>query len=84
MSVEDGRYEEKKEGREEGREQGQILYLIKTVYKKMLKGKTNEEIADDIEEDIHLIERIKKAIIEYKKDCSDEGFNADKVLGYYR
>ncbi len=83
-SKEEAREEGREQGREEGRAQGQILYLIKTVYKKMLKSKTNEEIANEIEEDINLIERIKKAIIEYKKDCSNEEFNANRVLEYYR
>lgn len=76
--------ESKEEAREEGREEGELLRLIKMVYKKMLKGKTNEEIADEVEEDMFLIEQVKKAIIEYKKECANEDFNADKVLKYYQ
>ncbi|MDE6052543.1 MAG: Rpn family recombination-promoting nuclease/putative transposase, partial [Lachnospiraceae bacterium] len=56
------------QGREEGREEGRLLYLVKTIYKKMLKGKTSEEISDEMEEDIVLIEQIKQAIISYKED----------------
>ena len=69
--------------REEGRGEGDLLRLIRTIYKKMLKGKTNDEIADEVEENITLIEQIKKAIIEYKKDYKNEEFDADKVLKYY-
>lgn len=73
------------EGREEGREQGELLHLIKTIYKKMLKGKANNTIADEVEEDIIMIEQIKQAIIEYRKDCKNEEFDADQVLLiYYR
>lgn len=73
------------EGREEGREEGELLHLIKTIYKKMLKGKANNAIADEVEEDIIMIERIKQAIIEYRKDCKNEEFDADQVLLiYYR
>ncbi len=73
----------REEGRKEGQEEGEMLRLIKMVYKKMLKGKTNEEIAADMEEDIVLIEQIKKAVIEYKKDCGSEEFQAARVLEYY-
>lgn len=73
------------EGREEGREEGELLHLIKTIYKKMLKGKTSDTIADEVEEDIIMIEQIKQAIIEYRKDCKNEEFDADQVLLiYYR
>ncbi|MEZ3464144.1 MAG: hypothetical protein K1W23_18730 [Lachnospiraceae bacterium] len=70
--------------REEGREEGEILRLIKMVYKKMLKGRTNEEIAEEVEESIELIGRIKEAVLEYKKNCSDGEFDDKKVLEYYK
>lgn len=69
--------------RNEGREEGELLHLIKTIYKKMLKGKTNDTIADEVEEDIIMIEQIKQAIIEYRKDCKNEEFDADQVLLIY-
>ena len=69
--------------REEGREEGELLHLIKTIYKKMLKGKANDVIADEVEEDIFLIEQIKQAVMEYKKDCKNEEFDAHKVLLKY-
>lgn len=55
-TMEQFREEGREEGRKEGQEEGEMLHLIKMVYKKMLKGKTNEEIAADMEEDIALIE----------------------------
>lgn len=42
--------------------------LIRTVYKKMLRGKTNEEIADGVEESVDKVEQIKMAIIECKRE----------------
>ena len=70
--------------REEGREEGEILRLIKMVYKKMLKGRTNEEIAEEVEESIELIGRIKEAVLEYRKNCTDGEFDDKKVLEYYK
>ena len=70
--------------REEGREEGEILRLIKMVYKKMLKGRTNEEIAEEVEESVELIGHIEEAVLEYKKNCSDGEFDDKKVLEYYK
>ena len=70
--------------REEGREEGEILRMIKMVYKKMLKGRTNEEIAEEVEESIELIGRIKEAVLEYRKNCTDGEFDDKKVLEYYK
>ena len=81
---EEGREEGRKEGHEEGREEGEILRLIKMVYKKMLKGRTNEEIAEEVEESIELIGRIKEAVLEYRKNCTDGEFDDKKVLEYYK
>ena len=83
-TMEQFREEGRKEGREEGREEGEILRLIKMVYKKMLKGRTNEEIAEEVEESIELIGRIKEAVLEYKKNCTDGEFDDKKVLEYYK
>lgn len=38
------------------------MHSIKTVYKKMLKGKTNDAIADEVEEGKKSIRTIKNAI----------------------
>ena len=50
----------------------------------MLKGRTNEEIAEEEEESIELIGRIKGAVLEYKKNCTDGEFDDKKVLEYYK
>lgn len=50
----------------------------------MLKGKSSEEIAEDLEEDVSIIDQLKKAIITYKKDYADDVFHAEKVLEYYK
>ena len=50
----------------------------------MLKGRTNEEIAEEVEESIELIGRIKEAVLEYKKNCTDGEFDDKKVLEYYK
>lgn len=68
----------------QGREEGETLHLIKTVYKKMLKGRTSREISEETEEEMALIERIKEAVIAYKKDCDHEEFDCGKVLEYYK
>ncbi|MDE7030381.1 MAG: hypothetical protein K2P63_10485 [Lachnospiraceae bacterium] len=72
------------QGREEGREEGEMLHLIKVIYKKTLKGRTNEQIADETEEDSAIVEQVKQAIMECKKECGTEDFSAEQVLKYYR
>ena len=67
-----------------GIEQGELLHLIKTIYKKMLKGKTNEEISDEVEEDITTIEQIKEIILEYKKKHKDKEFDSGIFLKYFK
>lgn len=60
--MDDARREERKAGRAEGRAEGQAegaeIYLIQMVCKKLSKGKTIDEIAEDLEEDYANIERI--------------------------
>lgn len=72
------------EERKEGIADGGLLCLIRTVYKKMLKGRTNEEIADDVEESTDLIGQIKEAILEYRKNSGGVEFDENKVLEYYK
>lgn len=50
--------EGKEEGREEGREEGSLLKLIAQVCKKIEKGKTLEDIAEALEEEVSVIEPI--------------------------
>ena len=63
-----------KAGIEQGLKQGEMLMLISMVNKKMQKGKSIEEIAEDLEEDRETIEKIVKIIEENGHDI-----NAEKV-----
>ena len=80
----EGRIEGRAERRKEGIADGDLLRLIRTVYMKMLKGRTNEEIADNIEESTDLIGQIKEAILEYRKNSGGVEFDENKVLEYYK
>lgn len=52
-------YEEgEQHGLEVGRANGEKIKLIKLVCKKLVKNKSIEEIADDLEEDVSTIEKI--------------------------
>ena len=53
------RYEE---GLEDGIEKGRLLTLIQQVYRKQQKGKSPTVIAEEVEEEFVLVERICKAI----------------------
>lgn len=53
------------QGIEQGIEQGNVLHLIGQVCKKMKKGKTVTEIAEDLEEPAQKIEQIYKATLKY-------------------
>ena len=50
---------------EQGIEQGNALHLIGQVCKKMKKGKTVIEIAEDLEEPVDRIEKIYKVALTY-------------------
>ena len=56
------REESWEEGREEGREEGEMKTLLLQVNKKVSKGKTPEEIADELELDISTTELIYEVI----------------------
>lgn len=68
LEREDSREEGRAEGREEGREEGRVEgraegnneKLIAQICKKLKKSKSIDEIADDLEEDIYVIEPICK------------------------
>lgn len=62
------------QGLKQGLKQGEMLMLISMVNKKMQKGKSIEEIAEDLEEDRETIEKIVKVIEENGHDI-----NAEKV-----
>ncbi len=63
-----------RQGMQQGIQQGGIAKLISLVNKKIQKGKSIEEIAEDLEEDKETIEKIAKAIKENGRD-----FDADEV-----
>ena len=46
------------EGREEGREEGQLKMLIMQSCRKLRKGKTASQIAEELEEDLPVIQNI--------------------------
>ena len=65
----------KKEEREEGRLEGTLLRLIKLVQKKVKKGKTLEEVADDLEMEGQEVEMIYNLVLENGADS-----NPDTIL----
>ena len=52
------REEGKEEGRKEGREEGQLKMLIMQSCRKLRKGKTASQIAEELEEDLPVIQNI--------------------------
>ena len=62
------------QGLKQGLKQGEMLMLVSMVNKKMQKGKSIEEIAEDLEEDKGTIEKIANVIKENGHDI-----NADEV-----
>ena len=63
-----------RENVEKGIEQGGLYQLINMVYKKIQKGKALELIADELEEDISLIQKIYDAIL-----LSGEDYDCKKI-----
>ena len=57
-TFEEGRKEGLEEGMEQGRKQGREEKLREQVHKKLSRGKTLIEIAEELEEDIRIIEEI--------------------------
>ena len=55
--------------REEGREQGEMIKLANLVCRKIIKKKTVEEIADELEEEVAVIQKIYDTVLEYGPDC---------------
>ena len=60
------------QGIEQGLEKGEVLKLIVQVCRKMQKGKTVEEIAEDLEEPKQTIEQIYKAALKNHVDESQK------------
>lgn len=62
------------EGRTEGRTEGETSKLILLVIRKFQKGKSMEEVAEDLEEDISVIEPIYDAV---KKSAPE--YNVEEI-----
>ena len=64
------KFDEKLEqGRTEGRTEGEIIKVINLVCRKIAKKKTVEEIADDLEEEIAVIQKIYDIVLECGPEC---------------
>ena len=68
----EGREEGRIEGRIEGRKQGEIENLLNLIQKKLQKEKTHEAIADELETDLSIVERICEVIINAAPDSTQE------------
>ena len=66
------RQEGKSEGRIEGQENGEQIMLIKFVTRKLLKGKQEEEIALELDEDRDTITRICRAAAKFAPEYDSE------------
>lgn len=62
----------RREGREEGRQQGEVLKLITMVKKKIEKGDSVAKIAEDLVEDIDVIEKIYNIVKENPEKTREE------------
>lgn len=69
-------WEEKAYIREEGCIQGEEKKLIQQICKKLVKGKAVKEIAEDLEEEINIIEEICSVAREFAPN-----YNVDKIYG---
>ncbi len=73
----EGRAEGKAEGRAEGKAEGKKAQLIKQVCKKLKKGKTPNMIAEELEEDLTVIEGICTEVQKYAPDFECEQLYAE-------
>ncbi len=71
------RDEGREEGREEGKAEGEKAQLIKQVCKKLKKGKTPDMIAEELEEDLTVIEGICTEAQKYAPDFDCEQLYAE-------
>ena len=62
------REEGKEEGRKEGREEGQLKMLIMQSCRKLRKGKNASQIAEELEEDLPVIQDIVFAAADFAPD----------------
>ena len=74
-----GREEGYQLGEQAGREEGELKRLIRQICKKLVKGKSLEDIADDLEEKIDDIRPMYEAAIAFSPD-----YDVEKVYEAYR
>lgn len=72
MKMEAWEQDIRRESCAEGREEGGIINLAGLVYRKVLKGKSPEETAEDLEEDAGKIKRIYDAVVKYLPEYDPE------------
>ena len=68
MQAWEEKYYEREEAREEGIKQGEVKKLYELVEKKLKKGKSEEQIADELEESEEVIYEIIEKMKQFKKD----------------
>lgn len=68
----DIRREERAEGKAEGREEGSLIQLADLVYRKVRKGKSLEETAEELEEDPGSLKRVYDAVVKCLPDYDPE------------
>ena len=74
---EEGEAKGRAEGREEGKAEGESYKLVSQVCRKLRKGKEPERIAEELEEEVELIQRICQAAKEFGPGYDEERvFNA--------
>lgn len=71
----DSRREGKAEGRAEGRTEGEIIKLIEQICRKIVKGKTIEEIALELEENTEVVGHVYNVAAGFAPD-----YNREKIL----
>lgn len=71
MLTEEGKREGRIEGQIEGRREGELLNLISQIQKKCQKGKTIENIADELEESVEDIKNIYEMVSENPEQSRD-------------
>lgn len=72
MTLEEKYREKFEEGKEEGRAEGRADLLLSQVCRKLRKGKSVPQIADELEEDEIRIQAIYHAVEEFAPDYDEE------------
>ncbi len=75
MTLQEMMQDEFEQGKAEGLEQGEDKKLVKQICKKMTKGKDAKTIAEELDEDLTLVQEIYDVASNYAPDC-----NADKIF----